>query len=816
MEDYNIVTFNLEYSYLINSLQDALFSTNNGLWRDYGVSLQKNVQIMDNLRAIENRLELINKDKLNYTELLKPQIGSDIMTLAIRGQRSYVSYARMKILQNFYQIGFRKILLSDSEFESIVDPATRAHFLMLLNHISETDNVEIIVDKVDTDFKSVMIPSNSYFVYIVGNQDRVSHTETRVKIAVDKLLNGYYVDAIETELSLIPIIGGPRLLNFTQVVKQSQSNLYIPDVMPSLFNSEGLASTGSMKIWVTSKERCQILQTKKILEDIIGLILQKDEENLYTKEILVTKTKLDLVTQFDHLKLLAIMLKHGTYIQLPPLGEQGDYKIVIQSQSEEDLNETVYDLTLLFSDYYKVSFNFENTYSRELEHFLINLGQLNKAVVLTYNNHGIEIEGASLELKLTLSSMNSNFYFLSTLLDSLTFAVRIELNNSQHEFLSGKKNGKINKIMNQLSNPSDVRFIPYSEYNFYADLIVYKQNSMALNDLMKGIELLELELPAELKMYIPEVFHKSIIGNGGSIIQSIMKKYNVFIKFTTNTLKQDKINYTFHRQCNVLIKCPKKNGKNIALAKQELEGLVNNFCLKNKPIANGNTVYNTTHFELWKSHYLLLINRNYNLREINKLEQETGSYIMFPSTIEDFGDSNKLNIQIKGAENKSRLCAEALSNMLPKNFKFVITYSPGRFAQLISTHNSEFFQKIITPFRMLLDVEISTESVRSQHEIVLSSYSQENLDVAICDLTHYLRDKDFLILDKSYLSLQPIIESNSGLDPVPASRKLQPLSSNQWNIHAAQRPRSPIKTPSPTKAVGPVPGLASFVSYTHR
>ena len=45
-------------------------------------------------------------------------------------------------------------------------------------------------------------------------------------------------------------------------------------------------------------------------------------------------------------------------------------------------------------------------------------------------------------------------------------------------------------------------------------------------------ELVEQELPAAISFYIPDRYHKRIIGIGGHHIQSIMRKHSVFVKFS--------------------------------------------------------------------------------------------------------------------------------------------------------------------------------------------------------------------------------------------------------------------------------------------
>jgi KH domain len=148
--------------------------------------------------------------------------------------------------------------------------------------------------------------------------------------------------------------------------------------------------------------------------------------------------------------------------------------------------------------------------------------------------------------------------------------IKLELANEHKEFVSGKKNGKINKIMNTAN--VQIVFDGFNEYNFYIDVwgSDYTQT-------MNGLELVEAELPASLSFHVPDQYHKRIIGIGGQHIQQLMKKYSVFVKFSNahdrgpvvgkedDTLKLD----------NVICRTPSRNAQNLELVKQEIMDMVN-------------------------------------------------------------------------------------------------------------------------------------------------------------------------------------------------------------------------------------------------
>lgn len=75
------------------------------------------------------------------------------------------------------------------------------------------------------------------------------------------------------------------------------------------------------------------------------------------------------------------------------------------------------------------------------------------------------------------------------------------------------------------------------------------------------------ELPAEESFFVPEVYHRPVIGAGGSIIQATMKRYNVFVRFSNSFfLPQNDLSHA--RYDNVIIRCPFKNVSTIQRLKE--------------------------------------------------------------------------------------------------------------------------------------------------------------------------------------------------------------------------------------------------------
>ena len=163
--------------------------------------------------------------------------------------------------------------------------------------------------------------------------------------------------------------------------------------------------------------------------------------------------------------------------------------------------------------------------------------------------------------------------------------VKIELANEHKEFVSGKKNGKINKIMGQskalfvviylsrlIRGAGNVQIIfdGFNEYNFYIDVCGAQYEATK-----NGLDLVEQEMPASISFHVPDQYHKRIIGIGGQHIQRIMKKYSVFVKFS-NAMDRGGVGKDEDdiKVDNVICRTPARNAQSLDLVKQEIMDMV--------------------------------------------------------------------------------------------------------------------------------------------------------------------------------------------------------------------------------------------------
>ncbi|ELQ74859.1 Vigilin [Trachipleistophora hominis] len=133
--------------------------------------------------------------------------------------------------------------------------------------------------------------------------------------------------------------------------------------------------------------------------------------------------------------------------------------------------------------------------------------------------------------------------------------VQIELSKELEEFLCGKKNGKINRIIKDTGTKINIMV------NNVMTIYISGQSA----NVCVAIHAVENEFPEELAFHLSERHHKRIIGFGGKNIQRIMKKHGVYIKFMSEYERRQN-NYSG----NVVVKTPRKNREALEKMKNEI------------------------------------------------------------------------------------------------------------------------------------------------------------------------------------------------------------------------------------------------------
>lgn len=154
------------------------------------------------------------------------------------------------------------------------------------------------------------------------------------------------------------------------------------------------------------------------------------------------------------------------------------------------------------------------------------------------------------------------------------YQIKYSLTNDEdvREFVSGKKDGKLIKIMKETGVCMSLRSldaIHRIEFELVGDEAA---------TLLVALDMLMGESPAELSFYLNDLHHKRLIGHGGKTIQRVMKKHAVYIKFLSpeEALEQAGPDakslpaMVAERLPNVIVRTPAKNEAALEAAREEI------------------------------------------------------------------------------------------------------------------------------------------------------------------------------------------------------------------------------------------------------
>lgn len=759
-------------------------------------------------------------DTGNYISLTMPEVGKTYLTILILGSEEYVESKRSYVLSMYSPIESRSVLLLGTLFGG---PETSI-FLDRLNQVAALHNVEIIIDNNPTvDNQEPVLLSGDWFVHLVGSSNQVNAAEQTVRILVSYLLLHFkhYIEKVDVCISQVPAIGGQDLAIFSQFALQSGANIFIPDVLQNLYGPASNHTRDTVSIWITAKSVLETHCAKQALESAI-----KDTcAEFATQEIVVPTHSKEHIILHHQAQLLNIMFERGVFIQLDHLGSlaktgavssvteglgsrsQGIKEVITTANTNAVIGATctvafqssavnsgaikdaIADFCSLYKDNYTLKLNLKSSQTRHHRTIamLYNIVRLKVSCSASLSNHVFTVIGGRFEIKQILTQINDALQFDCGFSEDITSgSISLDIETEHRDFVSGKKNGKLTKIIAKSHNAITFTLGDVGKQSF--PLSISLADMSQFNLLSSALLLLEQELPAQVEFNVPEVYHKSIIGNGGGLIQSILKRLNVFIKFSTLPLPDRKSrHYTFHRENNVLVKCPHKNGQNIAQAKLDIGQLVQKYCADNQVATTGPTakrgVYCTSEFELLRGHYILLVESN-RLGLIKAMEPQLGVFIDFPLSLNTLGSRPLYTVKVRGPANKVDECVGSIVKLMPKTYEFRLTQSPARFDEIFISAVAEFNERLAAPLHMLLGVQVTAfalpiggrDSPDPYHQILLSYCDDNKLEEASKAITAFLREKGFLILTKGEIARNFILKKHISTSTTEQAPVLKPLT----------------------------------------
>ncbi|KAF8438753.1 hypothetical protein BGX38DRAFT_1097997 [Terfezia claveryi] len=645
-----------------------------------------------------------------------------VMNVSLAGDADVVYRVRGQILQSLpasLQCGTLAI-----ERELIYQPdgtitnAVKAH----LNNVARWSGVDIFILKPTKPTQEVndTRQAERLRVQIYGDSESVENAKTKILLMIDDILKqvGHITNI---NVSLCPMVCGRARKNVKLIEATTRTAIYFPNLFPSIFGYKPKDSGPRHpdQIYITGNTQEDVLQAERMLVELMLNL------NVYTKTVTIATLKADyiILERLDEVK--KIMESNGTFVQFPTLGAT---KGLMRVQGSEAMyvEKTIKQIMQITGQFYNASWwlldannpanKLRPPTDKDVQQMLTDLSAYSGAE-LSYNARGFEIHGSDEAVKLALEIANEIRFVKQS---AYQIRVRIELANEHKEFVAGKKNGKINKIMAQ-SNVQ-VMFETFNEYNFYICVVGSKYEPAML-----GLELVEQELPAAVSFYVPDQYHKRIIGIQGAHIQRLMKKYSVYVKFLNPTEREigsgGWLDADLIGDNNVVIRTPARNAANLELVKGEIMDTVQK--VDAEIVTETVVVPRLYHRAL-----------NTNLTKLQELERKWGCTITFPSS-EDASD----NVTIKGPEWQLPDAVNDFLSLVPETHKMSIMWCM-ELEELL--HSDTFQSDIIDPIKMKFNIEVhfsNGQDSQKETQAVTFTYTRNNagnLQDAVDTLTSLL------------------------------------------------------------------------------
>jgi hypothetical protein len=367
------------------------------------------------------------------------------------------------------------------------------------------------------------------------------------------------------EHSLHQLVCGRHRKNIKLIESSTNTAIYFPPPFSQMYRYSPARAhrRDHTEIFITGENPASIQLAKtKVHELLLSM-------RCLVKDVSISPPKIDSILLGRLEKIRKIIETHGTYVMFPLLGSRQE---IVRVQATENIqaDRTVREIMLLAGQFYTATWwhspqaDARQPTAADIRSMLHDISSHSGADV-SYEKSTFTVTGVDEKVKVALYII-STIKFITQQQNSIK--VKIELSNEHKEFVSGKKNGKINKIMGQ--SHVQILFDNFGEYNFNIDVTATTYDCMK-----NGLALVEQEMPASISFHVPDQYHKRIIGIGGQHIQRIMKKHSVFVKFS-NAMDRGGIGREDEdsRVDNVICRTPARNAQSLELVKAEILDMV--------------------------------------------------------------------------------------------------------------------------------------------------------------------------------------------------------------------------------------------------
>ncbi|RCI02721.1 hypothetical protein CU098_010886 [Rhizopus stolonifer] len=460
------------------------------------------------------------------------------------------------------------------------------------------------------------------------------------------------------------------------------------------------------------------------------------------------------------------MHDNGAYIEFPTLGS-GDNRVTVYAENRVNAERTLRALNFQACNIYEACFFFNNDdgaiydptgshaffeSTTNLSSLVSQLSQVSGSEVFYKTDPGcIEVLGAERAIRNVYQRLQE-MQFLQVFHQYTVF--RVESSNEQRDFISGKKNGKINKIMK--TSGAKIRFVSFiNDYNFIIEV-----ESTSFTKALDGLTLLQEELPAEISFYVPESYHKRIIGVGGKNIQRIMKKYGVYVKFS-NTEEFASLGGYYNNEDNVVARTPMKNQINLDNLRHAVMELIHP---KDRD-------YMVESIQIPFHLHRLLIHDYQDTFITEELIKKTNTHVLWPDA-----ELASNTVELLGPEAHMSMAFKMMESIVPEAYDL---YVPTSTAFHEAVQSDLFQKKVVSVLDQDYQVSVETSAPTSDRGGFI------RLNMTRDKISLVLQDALRVVID--YLNSQkvPLFENTTAEKLFHAVEKKQQLIVKKGNLSAS-------------------------------
>lgn len=245
--------------------------------------------------------------------------------------------------------------------------------------------------------------------------------------------------------------------NIKMIEAATKTAIYFPPPFPGVFGYVPPEARRRLpdEVFITGATEENIHQAKRKLRELVMSI------KVFSKDVVLSPNKIDniLLDRLDKVK--KIMEANTTQVAFPPLGSRRGM-VRVQGMDVLHVERTVKEIMALAGQFYSASWwlamqdpsQGPTTRLPSTEEIRLMLGDVcsNSGADIGFDKLTFHVNGSDDAVKRAMQVINQ-IPFVKRYPCQLR--VKIELANEHKEFVSGKKNGKINKIMGQSRSNRD-------------------------------------------------------------------------------------------------------------------------------------------------------------------------------------------------------------------------------------------------------------------------------------------------------------------------------------------------------------------------